>query len=116
MEMSPKREPDGLGTVPRSYDDRPLGRHSVYRALQCSPGPAGLDRNVSPPSAGDLHYTISEQSWRKRAVSAHGERQTAALIYRVDYEYRSRAGEFKEQGNEQTDDALAEDQGRLAES
>src|SRR5215211_8467340 len=115
MEMSPERERDGLGAVPRSHDDRPLGRHSVYRALQSSPGPAGLDRNVSPPSARDFHDTITQPSRRKRAVSARGERQPTTLLERVDHENRSRAGKLQEEGYEQTDDTLAEDQGRLTE-
>src|SRR5215210_8425384 len=80
MEMSPERKRDGLGAVPRGYDDRPLSRHSVYRALQSSPGPAGFDRNVSPPPARDFHDTIIQPSRGKRAVSARGERQPAALL------------------------------------
>ena len=78
--MTTERERDGLDAVPRSHDDRPLGRHGVDRALQSSPGPAGLDRNVSPPPAREFHDTLIQPSRRKHAVRAGGERQVAALL------------------------------------
>src|SRR5215218_5660434 len=59
---------------------------------------------------------FAQPFWTECAVSASCERHSAALLERVDYEYGSRAGTLQEQGHEEADDALAEDQGHLAES